>query len=122
MTDRDRARLLAFGRIAIGTVFVVTPRRALSAWTGAPSPEVAGVVSGRAFGARDLALGMGLLAGAGSEAAGAWLRAGALADAFDAAGTLLVWRDLPRLRRWAWLAAAAGATWLGLRLASRSVD
>ena len=39
MEDRDLARLLAWGRIAIGLTGVLMPRLLARLWTGAPQPD-----------------------------------------------------------------------------------
>ena len=80
---RDGARLVAAGRVALGVGMVVRPDLL---------PKLLGVDSGtasrmswlaRMFGAREVALGAGLLAaGAGRERE--WLLAGALSDGVDA--------------------------------------
>ena len=80
---RDGARLVAAGRVALGVVMVARPDllpRLLGVDSG-----TAGRMSwlGRMFGAREVALGAGLLA-VGPEREREWLLGAALCDAVDA--------------------------------------
>jgi hypothetical protein len=74
----------------------------------------------RGFGARDIAIGAGLLSAleSGNDPR-PWLLMGAAADAGDAVSTLLSWRRLPRLARLTIFAGAAGAAATGYLLAQR---
>ncbi|HVF03413.1 MAG TPA: hypothetical protein VNA20_01095 [Frankiaceae bacterium] len=80
---RDGARLVAAGRVALGVGMVARPDLL---------PKLLGVDSGtasrmswlgRMFGAREIALGAGLLV-AGRDREGEWLLGAALSDAVDA--------------------------------------
>ncbi|HJR45539.1 MAG TPA: hypothetical protein VJ927_08020 [Actinomycetota bacterium] len=118
MEDRDLARLLAWGRIGIGLAGVLMPRFLARVWTGAPQPDFPTNMIARGLGARDIAIGAGLLAsleGAGSPRM--WLQAGAAADASDALGTMSSFSDLGGLRASGLLALEVGAAVVGLRLA-----
>jgi hypothetical protein len=90
MEGRDLAVGLARARIAIGAVSLLTPGlvgRALTARDGSR-----GVTSlfGRMVGARDLALGLGLLIALNREApVRGWLEASALVDGADVAACLV---------------------------------
>ena len=96
------------GRALIGASLIAAPTVATRSWLGADGP--AAKVLGRALGARDLALGAGLLWALGrDEPAHAWLVAAVLADGVDAGATLLGWSDLPPAGRAAVLALAAGS-------------
>ena len=81
---KDGARLVAAGRVAVGVGMLVRPDLL---------PKVLGVDSGtaermgwlgRMFGAREVALGAGLLAAQGTDAERGWVLGGALSDAADA--------------------------------------
>ncbi|MCU1494687.1 MAG: hypothetical protein JWO62_2451 [Acidimicrobiaceae bacterium] len=64
----------------------------------------------RALGSRDLALGLGaLIALQGGTDVRGWVEAGALSDTGDALATLVAFRRLPKLTRWAVLASTIGA-------------
>jgi hypothetical protein len=97
MNDRDRARSLAFGRIALGAALLAAPRLVGGPWIGfdAASGRGARVVL-RALGARDVALGFGLKASLDRDApTRGWLEAGVVADGADLAVTLSAGEDLP---------------------------
>jgi hypothetical protein len=113
MEARDLAVGLAGGRVAIGVVSILAP-----AVVGRAMMRPEGDSGGtrlflRAVGARDLALGLGVLVALDREASvRGWLRASAVADGLDAVGCLLA-RDLLRP---AVLPAAAGAAISGALL------
>jgi hypothetical protein len=103
----------------IGVAAVVAPRRFARAWTGETAEGTISVIGTRGLGARDIALGLGTLRALDGEGpVRPWLEAQALADASDTVSTLSVFGQLPPLRRIIGLATAAGACYLGLRLAS----
>jgi hypothetical protein len=77
-------------------------------------------VMGRAFGVRDAAIGAGVLATAGSEAARAWILAGAVSDAVDLTATLRWRAAIPQTAFVGAAALAVGSTVLGLYLAARA--
>lgn len=116
---RCAAVTVAAGRAALGVSALVRPSALARPWVG-PAVDEPGVrVLARALGARDLALGLGALAAAGTapagarRRAGAWFAAGALSDALDAAVTAAAWQRLPRRTRWLVAAAAGGAAAAG---------
>jgi hypothetical protein len=113
---RYSAVAVAVGRVGLGVAALVSPSVPARPWVGASADELGAQVFGRALGARDLALGLGALAGsrsADSRSVGAWYAAGALSDAFDAAVTVAAWPRLPRSTRWLVAAAAGGAAVAG---------
>jgi hypothetical protein len=125
--DKDRARQLAasvaWGRIALGVTAILTPSIPLRPWVGR---EVAwrprAKLLARALGARDVALGLGVVLALRHDApVRGWVEGGGLADTGDAVATLLAFRTLPRLGRWAVLGAATGAA-AAARLAAPAVD
>jgi hypothetical protein len=116
---KELAQLLSLGRIVIGAAAVLAPRRFARAWTGERSEAAVSVIATRGLGARDIALGLGTLRALDGEGpVRPWLEAQALADASDTVSTLSVFGQLPPLRRILGLATAAGACYIGLRLAS----
>lgn len=118
MEDRDLARLLGLGRLVIGASMVLAPRKSVRGYVGENDPSHAAAMLARGTGARDIALGSGLLIALENDGeVSRWLEAGALADAGDFLATLASFRELPTWRRLAWLATAGTATVLGLRLA-----
>jgi hypothetical protein len=118
MEDRDLARMLGLGRALIGATMVLAPRKAARSYMGEYDPPSSTAMSLRGLGARDIALGTGLLIAVENDGeVSRWLEAGALADAGDFLATLANFRELPTMRRLLWLVTAGSATYLGLRLA-----
>lgn len=100
------------GRAAIGAALLAAPALVTQGWLGDDARTDAARVLGRALGARDAALGLGLVGALATGKRGAaqpWLQAAALADAVDAAATLLAWKRLPPAGRAGVLALAAGS-------------
>jgi hypothetical protein len=119
---RDVARVLAFGRIAIGAGLLAAPRLTTSMWLGrdAASPAVAPL--GRALGVREVVLGaMALHVLDRPEVAQRWLRALSACDVVDLAATVATRRALPApgvmLVGALASAGAAGQLWAAARLA-----
>jgi hypothetical protein len=98
MTDPVRLCALGIGaaRAALGVAAIARPALVARPWVGpAQAGGTAGLVLGRAAGARDLALGAGaLLASRGGELR-RWTAAGAFCDLVDTLVTVTSWRDLP---------------------------
>jgi hypothetical protein len=104
MDARSLARLHALGRVVVGAALTLAPGRAGASWLGRDARRPGTRVATRAFGARDLALGLGTAYTAGQGyGARPWLLAGVLCDAADLAATLRARDDLPP-------AAVAGVT------------
>jgi hypothetical protein len=121
MKPRDLAVGLSGARIAIGVVSLLAPGVVCRAMMGPEGDSGGTRLLLRVVGARDLALGIGALAAMdrGGPLQG-WLRASAVVDGLDAAGSLLARH---RLRPAVVPAAAAAATsgallsgWLAGRL------
>jgi hypothetical protein len=95
MEARDLAVGLAGGRIAIGVVSLLAPGLVGRAMIG-PAGDSGGTRRFlRVLGARDLALGIGVLAALDRNApVRGWLRASAVVDGLDAVGSLLARRHL----------------------------
>ena len=125
--DRDKARQLAeaiaLGRIAIGLAALIAPTVPLRPWVGrdfAWQPRAK--LLARSLGARDLALGVGVMLALRHKApVRGWVEGAVLADAGDALATLLAFGSLPKSGRWVVLASAAGAAAAG-RLTASVVD
>jgi len=113
------AQLVALGRIGIGCTALVAPTAMARPWIGdaASGPEAR--VLARTMGGRDLALGIGALRALGVDSAVArpWVALAGLADAVDATVTVLAFRRLPRLSRWAILASTVGSAVVSFRVA-----
>jgi len=121
MEQRDLAIAQARGRMAVGLAFLVAPSLAGRLWVGDVAARSGARVLGRAFGARDLALGLGVVIALdrGAPVRG-WLEASALSDAADFTAGLLDADALPPLLRPGLLALGAGsaalAAWLSRQL------
>jgi hypothetical protein len=126
MNERDLARGYAAGRIGIGLLLLLFPRRmARTLWGMAEGSSPAVAFFARLVGVRDAILGAGALA-ALQEGDPArirpWMTYGAVADAADAFATLLAYRHLPKRRRFGVLLLAAGGAATGGYLMTAMVD
>jgi len=119
---RDVALAQARGRIAVGAAMLAAPGLASRAWIGDDGARPATKVIVRAFAARDLALGLGVLIALdrGAPVRG-WLEGSALADMGDLVGTLLAGSSIPSGARRGVAALAAGSAALATALA-RALD
>jgi hypothetical protein len=125
--DRDAARALAasvaWGRIGLGVTAMLTPAVPLRPWVGrdiAWRPRAK--MLARALGARDIALGVGVIMALRHDGpVRGWVEGGALADAGDLVATLLAFGTLPKFGRWAVLGSTAGAV-AAAGLAAPAVD
>jgi hypothetical protein len=111
MEARDLAVGLAGGRIAIGVVSLLAPGLVGRAMIGSEGDSGGTRLLLRVVGARDLGLGIGVLTALdrGAPVRG-WLRASAVVDGLDAAGSLLARHHLrPTVFPAAASAATAGA-------------
>jgi hypothetical protein len=108
MEARDLAVGLAGGRIAIGVVSLLAPGLVGRAMLCDDGDSGGTRLFLRLVGARDLALGVGVLVALDRNGpVRGWLRASAVVDGLDAAGSLLARHQL---RRPVFPAAAAAAT------------
>jgi hypothetical protein len=108
MDAKDLAVGLAGGRIAIGVVSLLMPAVVGRAMMGPDGDSGGARLFLRVVAARDLALGIGVLAALDRNVpVRGWLRASAVVDGLDAAGSLLARH---RLRPTVFPAAAAAAT------------
>jgi hypothetical protein len=121
MNERDLAKGYAAGRIGIGLLLLLFPRRmARTLWGAADGSSPAVAFFARLVGARDAILGAGALAaiqqegGAGASArVRPWMSYGAVADGVDAVATLLAYKHLPKRKRSGLLVVAAGGAATG---------
>jgi hypothetical protein len=120
MDPRDLGRAYAGGRLAIGVLLVLFPRRIMAGMAGGPDQVTpALVLVTRLLGVRDAILGAGTLAAVAEGDAGrvrTWMTYGAVADAGDALSTLAGYRHLPRFKRFGLLALASGGAGAGAYL------
>ena len=116
---RRLAQLVAIGRIGIGCTALAAPTLMTRPWIGDAAASADARLLSRTMGGRDLALGLGTLRALGVDDAEArpWVALAGMADAVDAAVTLLAFRRLPRLTRWGILASTIGAAVVSFRVA-----
>lgn len=123
MNPQTTARQLAIGRIVIGGALAVLPGRAGGGWLGELAQQPVTALAVRSLGARDMAIGAGLMRALDTGAtARPWLLASAASDAADAIGTVIAWKHLPGRGRILTLVLASGATAVGLRLMGQLAD
>jgi hypothetical protein len=122
MDPRDIAIAQARGRMAFGVAFLLAPGVAARGWVGDDATRRSVKVITRALGARDLAMGLGIVIALdrGAPVRG-WLEASALSDAVDGLATLLGGGALPSLGRKGVFVLAAGSAAVAGWLA-RNVD
>jgi len=120
---RQLAETVAWSRIAIGAVALLAPAVPLRPWFGrdfAGDPRAK--LLGRSLGARDLALGVGVILALRHEApVRGWVEGAGVADAGDCLATLLAFGKLPKAGRWLVLLSAAGAA-ATARLIAPAID
>src|ERR1051326_779013 len=95
---RQLAETVAWGRIAIGAVALLAPSVPLRPWFGrefARDPRTK--LLGRSLGARDLALGVGVVLALRHEGpVRGWVEGAGVADAGDCLATVLGFGKLPK--------------------------
>jgi hypothetical protein len=122
MQPRDIALAIARGRVAFGVAFLLAPGFTGRRWIGADADRRAVKLLIRALGARDLALGLGVIIALDRAApVRGWLEGGALADTADLLATLLAGDAIPEGARRATLVLAGGGAALSAALA-RALD
>jgi hypothetical protein len=116
---RRLAQLVAIGRIGIGCTALAAPTLMTRPWIGDSAETPDARLLARTMGGRDLALGIGTLRalGVADSEARPWVALAGMADAVDATVTILAFRRLPRLTRWAILASTVGAAVVSFRVA-----
>jgi hypothetical protein len=122
MQARDFALAHARGRMLVGAAFVLAPGLAGRLWIGRDAARRPVTVLARAFGVRDLALGLGVVIALdrGAPVRG-WIEGGVLSDAVDVAATLLAGDSIPADVRRGAVALGTGSAVLGVAL-SRALD
>jgi hypothetical protein len=123
MEARELALWHARGRQLVGAAFVLAPGLAGRAWIDGDASRRPVKVLARAFGARDLALGLGVAIALdrGSPARG-WIEAGVLSDSIDTVASLLAGNSIPPAIRWPCVALGAGSAAVGALLARQFDD
>ncbi len=95
MNEMTTVRLLAAGRVAVGTALTLLPGATGSLWFGDHAHEPGVKVAIRALGVRDAVLGLGTLwALANDEPTRGWYAAGAASDLVDAVATMTATRHI----------------------------
>jgi hypothetical protein len=107
------ARVVAAGRIGFGLALIVSPERVTTLWLRGDAGRAGTRVVTRGLGARDLALGAGVLAVAESELR-PWVAAAILADTADLIATVAAGDSLPLVGRLLVGAVASGGSALGV--------
>ena len=120
MGPRELALWHARGRQLVGAAFVVAPGLFGRAWIGGDARRRPVKVLARAFGARDLAIGLGVAIALdrGTPVRG-WIEAGLLSDALDTCASLLAGNSIPPGIRWPCVALGAGSAAAGAYLAPK---
>ena len=120
MEPRDLALAHARGRMLVGAAFVLAPSLAGRLWIGGDAAQRSVKVLARAFGVRDLALGLGVVIALdrGAPVRG-WIEGGILSDAVDVCATLLAGDSIPSDVRSGALALGASSAVLGAVLSRR---
>lgn len=122
MDPRTLIRLLACGRIGLGMALFAAPRTAARLWLGREVSPAAGVLA-RGLGARDLALGIGMLVAVDDDGdVDPWMDAGVVADTADAVAVLLAREHLDVRVVSGTMAVALGAAAAGLALKQSLAD
>ena len=123
MEPRDRALLHARLRIGVGAAFVLLPGIAGRMWIGSDAARRPVKVLARAFGVRDLAIGLGIVIALdrGTPVRG-WIEAGALSDAVDTCASLLAGGSIHPAIRLPVIAIGASSTAAGAQLANEFDD
>ena len=118
MEARELVLWHARGRQLVGAAFVLAPGLAGRAWIGSDARRRPVKVLARAFGVRDLAIGLGTVIALdrGTPVRG-WIEAGVLSDLIDTVASLLAGSSIPPAIRWPCVALGAGSAALGAMLA-----
>lgn len=110
---------LGLGRSVAGLLLLAFPDRAGEAWAGRGGRGAAARTFVRAVGARDFALGAGLLAAhRRGDDLKVWLAGGVLSDGVDLAATFAAGSEIPLGGRLGVIAAAGSGVASGLFLSS----
>ena len=114
MEARTLAIGQAVGRIAIGAALLAAPKPAARGWLGAVADEPGALVLSAGLGARDVALGAGvLLALRDGTGARQWLRGAVVADLADVTSSLRARGEMTTVAFASTVALAGGSAALG---------
>ncbi len=116
--NAEDVQLMGALRLAIGIGLCVAPGISGRFWMGPEGATWTAKAALRSLGAREVAIGLGLLDGIDEGRARTWLQAGVISDVADAANALFFFEGVHPVKRLAWVALPAVAAWYGLRLAS----
>lgn len=120
MDARQLARILNGGRIVVGATAVIAPGFLGRRWFADESTPPGASVAIRAFGGRDLALGLGTVQALDAgEPAARWLQMGVVSDAIDAVATVVALRHIGARRAIPVLLTAVGAAAAGSVMAGQ---
>ena len=110
MTPRETVLAVAWSRICVGAALLLLPGLFGRLWLGSKAAHPGARVALRAVGARDAALGLGvIIAEQRGRPLRGWVEAGMAVDATDAASTIVAGGGIPLLGRLMALIAALGA-------------
>lgn len=115
MSPRTIGRILATGRVLVGSALTTAPASG-AGWIGEESAKRPVTVYTRALGVRDAAIGAGALTAGDSEGLRPWLLAGIASDVVDLAATLEARDDLPPMGRKVVPFVAGGSALVGIWL------
>ena len=123
MDARELAVWHARCRQLVGAAFVLAPGFFGRAWIGSDARRRPVKVLARAFGGRDLAIGLGIVIALdrGTPVRG-WIEAGVLSDAIDTCASILAGDSIPPAIRWPCIALGAGSAAAGAALAPKFDD
>lgn len=110
-------RLLGLSRLAFGLWLALAPQKPGELWFGGGAQSASTSALLRSVGARDVGLGLGLVAD--PRPGSSWLRAGILADVVDAAAAVLIRDRVPARNAMTGLIGAALYAVIGTIVAVR---
>jgi hypothetical protein len=115
-----RVAVYGLGRLAFGTALLTAPTGFGRLLAGDAAREAAVRASLRAYGTRDVVLGLGTLraVATGSDVS-PWLTAGVAADLLDTSVQVADWADLPPDRRLLGVLSALASAGIGIALLAR---
>jgi peptide-methionine (R)-S-oxide reductase len=116
---RNQIKTFAMGRVGIGVLALAVPRLFLRSWLGKGSNTPATRMLARMVGARDVALGMGVVFALNHDApVRGWLEAATVADTGDFVATVIAFKHLPRFAAAGTALASLGGAGYGRKLVS----
>src|SRR5262245_18499951 len=122
MQPRQIAQLIAAGRVALGAALLVKPDLVTKLWVGGEEGSRVGTrTMASGLGARDMAIGAGVLANLDSGAAKPWLLASAVSDLADLVATLRARNELATSKLAGTVVGAGGAAAVGFWLVLQDV-